>query len=963
MPSIRRTPLNEFNRSQALFSLAFPTLYPYGQADFVEPRLRSITYQDYLEHAMHTQDGRFARHPTWRFVAFNTLMRRQARSHSGFFAVQQSKLGGRELTHEDVREAFNNPDSDEAQRLITSIARHSVQLRGTRPFWNRRRQDLEAHAHNLRCPGAFLTFSPADLHWSSLYQHMPGFVEWSEAPEPQRMAISARLLRENPHIAAWHFHRRFTLFRDIVLKSKFNLTDYWTRYEWQKRGSPHSHGLYWMKGAPLADVDNEDARREFARLWGFHVTAVNPEPGRMRPAGEGDPLAVQPLTRQPDFQWLSEVVNRVQRHRCNSIYCLRKKKNPVTGNVTADTEAECRFFFPRSHRECAELVCREGTSYYVFEAARNDDLMNQFNPTLLLGWLANIDISPCTSLQAVINYAGKYCSKAEKKSQSYLELAASVLPAISHRQPLVSLASKVMNKLISERDYSAQEIAHLLLNIPLQESTRVVVPADCRPLDRQDSLIQLNDIELRNFANKYRKYLSRSQEMHKDITFFEFLKYWNHKKEDSRSWTKWSSRAKPRVISYFPRYKPIASDPDQFEQFCRVKLTLNHAHSAPDELFIVDGQHFGSYTDAFQRCLQVHNHPDDAYGSPDVPDPQAEEDEFQDEIHNLSLQEEDWHELAQQLPDHPLSQEDLDMLGRRDIDINYSWVLHVGQYTDDGILQGDYWERLRSESSHGNLDVDNVPLSARDTLNREQRVVYDTVMGHFQRRIQEPLLLHVDGGGGTGKSYLIKVLSSHLQQSVPPGISSPIWRAAPTGVASNQISGTTLHSLLRLPIDTAWADLSPTHLGNIQKMLRGVQYLVIDEKSMLGLRTLGWIDHRLRQVFPRRNAEFFGGMSLILVGDFFQLPPVMQKPLYYNQNLKDVMELSGQNAYNQFSRSVFLKKVQRQQGEDQAAFRRALEEVRLLRLSRKQAGKQSVSIHREPQLNGLPAVHRVLRWN
>ena len=156
-------------------------------------------------------------------------------------------------------------------------------------------------------------------------------------------------------------------------------------------------------------------------------------------------------------------------------------------------------------------------------------------------------------------------------------------------------------------------------------------------------------------------------------------------------------------------------------------------------------------------------------------------------------------------------------------------------------------------------------------------------MGHFQRGIQEPLLLHVDGGGGTGKSYLIKVLSSHLQQSVPPGTSSPIWRAAPTGVASNQISGTTLHSLLRLPIDTAWADLSPTHLGNIQKTLRGVQYLVIDEKSMLGLRTLGWIDHRLRQVFPRRNAEFFGGMSLILVGDFFQLPPVMQKPLYYDQ--------------------------------------------------------------------------------
>ncbi|PON19971.1 hypothetical protein TGAM01_v211164 [Trichoderma gamsii] len=52
LPSIRRTPINEFNHSQPLLSLAFPTLYPEGKADFTEPRLRTITYQDYLAHAM-----------------------------------------------------------------------------------------------------------------------------------------------------------------------------------------------------------------------------------------------------------------------------------------------------------------------------------------------------------------------------------------------------------------------------------------------------------------------------------------------------------------------------------------------------------------------------------------------------------------------------------------------------------------------------------------------------------------------------------------------------------------------------------------------------------------------------------------------------------------------------------------------------------------------------------------------
>ncbi|KAH7230301.1 hypothetical protein B0J15DRAFT_473109 [Fusarium solani] len=150
----------------------------------------------------------------------------------------------------------------------------------------------------------------------------------------------------------------------------------------------------------------------------------------------------------------------------------------------ANPERECRFDFPRALRELAAVIKKEDRSYYVFEAARNDSLMNNFNPAIILGWLANIDISPCTSLQAVITYAAKYCSKAEKKTESFSRLADQVLPHISHVQPLLSFPSRLMNKLIAERDYSAQEISHLLLNIPLQEGPRMVVTVDCRPLER-----------------------------------------------------------------------------------------------------------------------------------------------------------------------------------------------------------------------------------------------------------------------------------------------------------------------------------------------------------------------------------------------------------------------------------------------------------------------------------------------
>jgi hypothetical protein len=935
LPNIRHTPINEFNRSHALLSLAFPCLFPDGRADFVEPRLRSIEYKDYIEHAMRWHDGRFARHPTFRFVAFNTLMRSQARARSKFFVKQHD--GTREpLTREQIIQALEHSEDPEAQALINSITRHAVSIRGTRPFWNRKRQDLEAYAYSLGCPGAFITFSPADLHWRSLYQHMPRYGEWLRASEPERMALSRCLLRQNPHIAAFHFYRRYCFFRDIVLRKKFNVTDYWDRYEWQGRGSPHNHGLYWMKDSPAVDMEDEAARAIFARTWGFHITAVNPEPRRSVPHGEGNPLSVDPLGVEMTFLRLSQIVNRCQRHRCNTTYCLRVRKGSgdlardmegaaadIEAANVANPERECRFDFPRALRELAAVIRKEGKSYYIFEAARNDNLMNHFNPAIILGWLANIDISPCTSLQAVITYAAKYCSKSEKKTEPYCKLADQVLPHTAHLQPLLSFSSRLMNKLIAERDYSAQEISHLLLNIPLQEGTRMVLYVDCRPLEQHVRSYRVDD-DVSEAVGSYRKYLQRNDQ-HEGITYLEYLQSYNLK-----TWRRLGVNAKKRVLSYFPRYRPVEASA-QFHDFCRVKLMMAHPHRSAEELLAVDGQQFESFVTAYQCCRQRHHfHEDDHYGEVGTSELRAEGDEFEQEVHDEPIADEDWHELARMLPDRPLEEDDIDVLGRRDIDVNYDWTPHVGRYTDEEILRGNYWKRRKAESSFP-LDVENQPLEARDSLNPEQRLVYDTVMDHFLSQDRSQLLLHVDGGGGTGKSYLINLLSAHLQ-AVTGGRGTPVWRAAPTGVAGNQISGTTLHSLLHLPINKDFRPLSAIDKAQLQKKLRDIQYLIIDEKSMLGLRQLSWIDDRLREAFPHRNEEFFGGLNILLVGDFFQLPPVLQKPLYYDKEVQGV-EIKGRNAYMRFNKTVFLSVVQRQCGDDQAAFRKALGELRLLQLS------------------------------
>ena len=98
-----------------------------------------------------------------------------------------------------------------------------------------------------------------------------------------------------------------------------------------------------------------------------------------------------------------------------------------------------------------------------------------------MGWLANTDIQPPTSLRVMLSYIGKYVSKPEKSSASYSELQAQVLPCVNDRAPLYSFVSRMLNKLIGERDWSAQEVLHILLQLLVQKSSRMVVSLDCRP--------------------------------------------------------------------------------------------------------------------------------------------------------------------------------------------------------------------------------------------------------------------------------------------------------------------------------------------------------------------------------------------------------------------------------------------------------------------------------------------------
>lgn len=126
------------------------------------------------------------------------------------------------------------------------------------------------------------------------------------------------------------------------------------------------------------------------------------------------------------------------------------------------------------------------------------------------------------------------------------------------------------------------------------------------------------------------------------------------------------------------------------------------------------------------------------------------------------------------------------------------------------------------------------------------------------------VLLH--GPGGCGKSYLIKRLFERCRQR-----NINMVLTGTTGVSALNIGGVTLHSWAKIGIGKGSVDTIMKKISNKDEWNQ-VQILVIDEVGMLGKEVFLLLDALAKKI--RRSSKPFGGIQLLLSGDFLQLPPV-----------------------------------------------------------------------------------------
>ncbi|VDI51703.1 Hypothetical predicted protein [Mytilus galloprovincialis] len=460
--------------------------------------------------------------------------------------------------------------------------------------------------------------------------------------------------------------------------------------------------------------------------------------------------------------------------------------------------------------------------------------VNGYMKTVLIAWQANHDLQFVLDAFACAVYIVSYISKSQKGMSALLDQAAK-----EARQGNLDLKHQVRhigNYFSNSVETSAQEATYLTLQMPLTKATRQVVFINTSPQHKRTFLL---------------KQSSALEKLGPDSTEIESdndIKRYSRRPKQLENWC--LADYVSQLELQYPKTSE-SSDDHETEQQENESESENEEANA-DTIRKKAKQYEGKVIDLEKAIEEAEN---DCNENDQIA-PATQQVEMEDAEIGPTESEQYVHFN----PDRPTEHRLYDM--SREVGIEARTVELTNHA--NRISESDYFDLIRS-------------------LNKKQWEFFQHVVTWVKTK-HEPFYTFLTGGAGCGKSVVVRTIFQALHRHLcsiegedPDDIR--ILLCAPTGKAAYNINGLTIHNAFQIqPNKGLDQSLSCDVLNTLRMKYRNLSLILIDEISMVGNKMFSLLERRLKKI--KGSNCSFGGVSIIAIGDFFQLQPVFDSWIF-----------------------------------------------------------------------------------
>ena len=923
-PGEGQHPISVFHDPDAEY-LSFPTVFCGQRRASDKERTSSVHYTEICKYELRSVDRRVATNVPNMFFKLKKVQMKHV--------LDRVSLAMRRVKGKGIR-AKNVLDDESRAQLVRLDEGYYIfrNLHNSPAYLEKRKKDAFAMIRQIGFPSLFISLSAAETKWPELLRAVGQLNDNKTYTDEEIAQMDTQkifgLIRKDSATVVRYFHHRFVTFLHDVLRSTHNpigeISDYFWRFEFAKRGAIHVHWFAYLKDAPVYGEDDDNAvityydkiiscssdiKPEYSNYikYQIHRHTKSCLRGRRKKCRFGFPQPPMPKTiiLEP-FAKDDEEVEEIAKQNWKRI--KRMLDDFKLGEEVTMTFDEMLQELNINLTEYLAAVQTTIVRTKMFFQRRPSEIrMNNYMKNCLQFWRANHDIQPSIEPYGMVKYILSYVTKGQKGMSVVMEKACR--EARNGNMDLKQSVRHMGNAFLNGVETSQEEAACLLLGIPITEMSREVFFINTAPIDERTfvlkSMEQIKKMDPESTdvmsSNALTAYKQRSQKHFSNYTLADFVSeitisfpntkaredYYEANTDDYpleemedensqgqlllqlRNGTKFIKRSVPRII----RYVNYNRDKDP-ENYFRERLMLFYPWK--NETTDLKGIY-----NTFQASYRAHKQ--------QIVPIQKKYERYNDIL----------EEAVEEADANPDTDDEEDDTSQQETITNLPDYAYFDPQRDERLLTTDIGNDMGLSLRYDNeVDLFGTQMDDKEyeqimrSLNRRQSEILIHVMEQLTNT-DNKMYIFLEGGAGVGKTQVANALNASINRLFrkshtedPNGNYTMVL--APTGIAAYHVKGNTLHSGLHININTKeLSSLNGDALARLQQKYINVKVLFLEEVSMIGRELMKKVNKRLQQIFG--TMSIFGNLHVIAIGDFYQMAPVQDSYVFsehYRRNLR-----------------------------------------------------------------------------